>query len=134
MIWLAGRYSRALPIVIVMLLSIAGTAAFIVSNLQLVFIAANVVTAIAWSFLIPYFFGMCAEFDPAGQTATVAGFFSKMGLASGPALAALLLGQDNYALLILVSTVGLILCGLAVFGPARQLDKTRTPIADAATG
>ncbi len=133
-IWLAGRYSRALPIVIVMLLSIAGTAAFIVSNLQLVFIAANVVTAIAWSFLIPYFFGMCAEFDPAGQTATVAGFFSKMGLASGPALAALLLGQDNYALLILVSTVGLILCGLAVFGPARQLDRARAPLAGAATG
>ena len=68
---------------------------------------------------------MCADFDPAGRSATLAGFFSKMGLASGPAAAALLLGQDNYGLLIVVSLAGLVLCGLAVIGPARLLDAGR---------
>jgi hypothetical protein len=121
-IWLAGRYGRTVPVVAVMVLSLAGTAAFLRSDLGLVFIAANVVTAIGWSFLIPYFFGMCADFDPAGHSATLAGFFSKMGLASGPAAAALLLGRDNYALMVGVSLVGLVLCGLAVIGPARRLD------------
>jgi DHA1 family inner membrane transport protein len=124
-IWLAGRFGRTVPIAAVMALSVVGTAAFLRSDLALLFIAANVVTAIGWSFLIPYFFGMCADFDPAGRSATLAGFFSKMGLASGPAAAALLLGQDNYGLLIVVSLAGLVLCGLAVIGPARLLDAGR---------
>ena len=124
-IWLAGRFGRTVPIAAVMALSVVGTAAFLKSDLALLFIAANVVTAIGWSFLIPYFFGMCADFDPAGRSATLAGFFSKMGLASGPAAAALLLGQDNYGLLIGVSLAGLVLCGLAVIGPARLLDAGR---------
>ena len=125
-IWMAGRINRTVPIVGVLLLSIVGTAAFLRSDIGLVFITANIATAIAWSFLIPYFFGMCADFDPAGQSATLAGFFSKMGLASGPAAAAFLLGQDNYALLIGVSLIGLVLCGLAVTAPARLLDSGRT--------
>jgi hypothetical protein len=68
---------------------------------------------------------MCAEFDRAGQSATLAGFFSKMGLATGPAAAALILGQDNYPLLIGVSAAGLAACALAALGPARQLDAGR---------
>jgi Na+/melibiose symporter-like transporter len=125
-IWLAGRQGRAAPIFIVLVATILGTAAFLHSELAFVFIAANAVTAIAWSFLIPYFFGMCSDFDPAGQSATLAGFFSKLGLASGPAAAALLLGQDNYGLLVIVSVAGLLLCGLAVSGPARLLDAGRS--------
>jgi predicted MFS family arabinose efflux permease len=128
-IWLAGRYGRTVPIAAVMILSVLGTAAFLKSDLGVLFILANVVTAIGWSFLIPYFFGMCADFDPAGRSATLAGFFSKMGLASGPAAAALLLGRDNYPFLIGVSLIGLVLCALAVIGPARLLDRGRAPAA-----
>ena len=75
--------------------------------------------------MIPYLFGMCADFDTAGQSATLAGFFSKMGLATGPAAAALLLGEDNYPLLIGVSAAGLMACLLAAFRPARLLDAGR---------
>jgi predicted MFS family arabinose efflux permease len=121
-IWMAGRVGRTLPILGVLILSIAGTAAFPRSDLGFVFIIANVITAIGWSFLIPYFFGMCAHFDPAGQSATLAGFFSKLGFATGPAAAALLIGQDNYALLIGVSLIG-----LAVIAPVRLLDQGPRP-------
>lgn len=124
-IWMAGRFGRTIPVACVLLLSIAGTAAFVLSGASWWFAASNVVTAIAWSFLIPYFFGMCADFDTAGQSATIAGFFSKMGLATGPAAAALLLGQDNYPLLIAVSVAGLVACAAAVLGPARLLDAGR---------
>lgn len=124
-IWMAGRAGRAIPIAVALLATLVGIAAFLRSDAGWVFIAANTVTAITWSFLIPYFFGMCADFDPAGRSATMAGFFSKMGLASGPAAAALLLGQDNYGLLITVSLIGLTLCGIAVLGPARLLDAGR---------
>lgn len=130
-IWMAGRFNRTAPITGVLLLSIAGCAAFLYSGIGLVFIAANITTAIAWSFLIPYFFGMCSDFDRAGQSATLAGFFSKLGLASGPAAAALLLGEDNYALLIGVSVSALVMCGLAVIVPARRLDAGRRSAAQA---
>ena len=126
-IWMAGRFGRTAPVAWVLALSAAGVVAFLASGAAPVFIAANVVTAIAWSFLIPYFFGMCADFDPAGSTATLAGFFSKMGLATGPAAAALLLGNDNYPLLIGVSAGALLLCGAAVLPPARLLDTSRLP-------
>ncbi|HEX7375109.1 MAG TPA: MFS transporter [Steroidobacteraceae bacterium] len=129
-IWMAGRFQRALPIVVVLAITLVATAAFLHSDVAAVFVAANAITAVAWSFLIPYFFGMCADFDPAGQSATLAGFFSKMGLASGPAIAALILGHDDYSLLVLVSLAGLGLCGLAVIGPARRLDAGRAPAAD----
>ena len=124
-IWMAGRYGRALPVAAALVVTLVGIAAFLRSDAGWVFIAANAVTAITWSFLIPYFFGMCADFDPAGRSATLAGFFSKMGLASGPAAAALLLGDSNYGLLIIVSLVGIALCGIAVLGPARKLDGVR---------
>ena len=133
-IWMAGRVGRTVPIVCVLLLSIAGTAAFLASHFGIVFIVANVITAIAWSFLIPYFFGMCADFDPFGRSATLAGFFSKMGLATGPATAALLLGQDNYPLLIVVSLTGLVVCGLAIIVPARLLDAGRHELSISRTG
>lgn len=124
-IWMAGRFGRTAPIAWMLALSMAGVAAFLLSSAAPVFIGANVITAIAWSFLIPYFFGMCADFDPAGQSATLAGFFSKMGLATGPAAAALLLGNNNYPLLIGVSAAGLAVCAAAVLGSARLLDAGR---------
>lgn len=124
-IWMAGRFGRAVPIAIVLAATVIATAGFLRSDLAWIFVAANAFTAVAWSFLVPYFFGMCADFDPAGQSATLAGFFSKMGLATGPAAAALLLGQGNYALLVAVSLAGLVLCGITVLGPARQLDSAR---------
>jgi predicted MFS family arabinose efflux permease len=124
-IWMAGRFNRAAPVAWVLALSLVGIVAFLLSGVAAVFIAANVITAIAWSFVIPYLFGMCADFDTAGQSATLAGFFSKMGLATGPAAAALLLGEDNYTLLIGVSAAGLAACALAALGPARLLDAGR---------
>lgn len=124
-IWMAGRFGRTAPVASVLGLSLLGVVAFLLSGMASVFVAANVITAIAWSFVIPYLFGMCADFDAAGQSATLAGFFSKMGLATGPAAAALLLGEDNYALLIGVSAAGLAACALAAFGPARLLDAGR---------
>jgi hypothetical protein len=66
---------------------------------------------------------MCSEFDTTGQMAALGGFASKMGLASGPAVAALIVGDDNYGLLINVSVVALGLCLLAMLLPARKLDR-----------
>jgi len=83
----------------------------------------NVVWGIGWAFIISYLLGMCSEFDTTGQMAALGGFASKMGLASGPAVAALIVGENNYGLLINVSVVTLGLCLLAMLLPARKLDR-----------
>jgi DHA1 family inner membrane transport protein len=56
--------------------------------------------------------------------AAMGGFASKMGLATGPAIAALLLGENNYALIIWVAVAGLILSLLVILLPARMQDRS----------
>ena len=83
----------------------------------------NVLWGITWAFVISYLLGMCSEFDTTGQMAAMGGFASKMGLASGPAIAALMVGDNNYSLLINMSVVALILCLVVMITPARVLDR-----------
>ena len=83
----------------------------------------NVLWGITWAFVISYLLGMCSEFDTTGQMAAMGGFASKMGLASGPAVAALVVGDSNYSLLINMSVVALILCLVVMIIPARVLDR-----------
>jgi predicted MFS family arabinose efflux permease len=88
-----------------------------------VFWWANVVWGVGWAFIISYLLGMCSEFDTTGQMAALGGFASKMGLAPGPAVAALIVGDNNYGLLINVAVIALALCLLAMLLPARTLDR-----------
>jgi hypothetical protein len=59
--------------------------------------------------------------------AALAGFFSKMGLASGPAMAAFVAGNGQYGGLITISVLGLALSGVAAAAPALLLDRQRPP-------
>ena len=88
-----------------------------------VFWWSNVLWGVGWAFVISYLLGMCSEFDTTGQTAALGGFASKMGLASGPAVAAMLVGEANYGLLIDVSVVALIACLAVMILPAAALDR-----------
>jgi Na+/melibiose symporter-like transporter len=60
--------------------------------------------------------------DTSGQLAALGGFASKMGLASGPMIAALMLDGENYQQVINFAVVGLILCAMVILQPARSLD------------
>tara|TARA_R110002096_G_scaffold436071_1_gene666878 strand:+ start:59901 stop:61076 length:1176 start_codon:yes stop_codon:yes gene_type:complete len=117
------RFGRALPITIGLIISISGTAAFHWSEFPTVYFLANAITGVMWAFLIPYLLGLSAAFDKQGRTAALAGFVSKMGLASGPMAAALLVGEGNFTLILNVAIISLILCGIAAYIPAKLLDK-----------
>ncbi|HRD27007.1 MAG TPA: hypothetical protein PLO65_01770 [Caulobacter sp.] len=121
------RFGRLWPVVAGLALTLAGTWAFHFSEAPWVYLAANIGTAITWAFVIPYLLGMSAALDKAGQMAALAGFFSKMGLASGPAMAAFVAGGGEYDGLINISVLGLALSGLASIAPALALDRQRPP-------
>ena len=114
-----GRFT---PLLLGLVVSIIGMLLFKFSANETIFFVANVVTGITWAFLIPYLLGMCAAFDGKGQMAALSGFFSKMGLASGPFIAAVLIGDGNYNLIINLAILGIFLCMIAAFVPARLLD------------
>jgi predicted MFS family arabinose efflux permease len=93
------------------------------SDMPLIFFAANVLVGITWAFSISYLLGLASRFDASGQMAALGGFASKMGLASGPAVAALIMGKDNYELIIWVAVGGLVLCMLMTIVPSLSQDR-----------
>jgi len=117
------KYGRLLPICIALAFSATFTFLFHWSNDPDLYFIANTVTGIGWAFIVPYLLGLCATFDVQGQMAALAGFVSKMGLASGPLIGALLVGENNFGLIINTATFGLILCAVVVFASARRVDQ-----------
>jgi len=126
---LSTRFGRLVPVGIAVVLTAFSLWLLHFSNIKpggwetSVFWWSNVLWGVGWAFVISYLLGMCSEFDATGQMAALGGFASKMGLASGPAIAAVLVGESNYGLLINVAVVGLGLCIAAMFFPARALDR-----------
>ena len=104
-------------------ITVLATIALHYSGVPAIYALANCAVGITWAFVIPYLLGMAAEFDRAGQMAALGGFASKMGLASGPAVAAILLGDSNYPLIINIGAVVLLLSLLLMLVPAVLLDR-----------
>ena len=127
-ILMSTRYGRLKPVGIAILVTAVATWALHYSHVNpdswfsSVYWLANLVIAIAWAFTISYLLGMNAEFDTTGQMAALGGFASKMGLASGPAVAALVVGENNYGLVITVATMMLVLCFVFAIRPSQILD------------
>jgi predicted MFS family arabinose efflux permease len=122
---LGVRFGRAKLMAVAMALTLAWTYAFHWSQNPAIFVIANIGTAITLSFVISFLLGMSAEFDRTGRTAAMAGFASKLGLASGPFIGGMLIGQGAYGPLINWSVLILGLSTIAMIFPASLLDRQR---------
>ena len=98
--------------------------ALLYSNVPWIWIASNCMIGITWGFTISYLLGLASRFDATGQMAAMGGFASKMGLASGPVVTAMLLGEDNYELIIMVATAVMVITAVTVWLPARLQDRS----------
>ncbi len=94
------------------------------SNIPWIWIVSNCMIGITWGFTISYLLGLASRFDESGQMAALGGFASKMGLASGPVVAATLLGEDNYEVIIMVATAVMVIAAIAAWIPSRLQDRT----------
>jgi DHA1 family inner membrane transport protein len=117
------RYGRTVPLAVAMLMTMAATWALHYSESGTVYLLANCVIGVTWAFVMSYLLGLVAAFDQTGQMAALGGFASKMGLASGPMVGGMLLGDNNYALLINLAVIGLALSAVASLIPARLKDR-----------
>ena len=121
--FIGTKYGRALPIALGALVSGLFTFMFHWSDVPANYFIANTVTGIMWAFTVPYILGLCATFDSRGQIVVFAGFISKMGLASGPLIAAMVVGEGNFTLIINLAAIGLVVCAIAAFFPAKRSEK-----------
>lgn len=118
------RLPLAMPLALALAVTVLGLLTFVYSGVREIFILANVVTGITWAFCVPYFLTMASRFDSAGQMGAFGGFASKLGLACGPLFAGYFItGGGSYTQLIVVATVVLSICLIAVPAAAR-LDRT----------
>ena len=103
------RFGRTIPLIIG--ISVASIFTYLLhysDNTNIYFIA-NTFTGIAWGFTIPYLLGLCATFDFHGQMAAIAGFVSKMGLASGPLIGSLFIISNGFSYIINLATIALLI-------------------------
>ena len=128
------RFGRVRMLTVSLLLTAAGMYVLHGSASVMIYALANAGTGITWAFVIPHLLGMCARCDTSGRAAALGGFASKMGLATGPLVGALLLGADRYDLLINVATVVIIVCTVAAILPASRLDRLDAQLAAGVDG
>lgn len=97
--------------------------ALLYSSVPWIWVVSNCLIGITWGFTISYLLGLASRFDATGQMAAMGGFASKMGLASGPVVTAMLLGEDNYELIIMAATLVMVISAVTVWLPSKLQDK-----------
>ncbi len=120
---IGSRFGYLKSVITGIVLTAIGIWALLYSDTPSIWIASNFLIGITWGFTISYLLGLASRFDASGQMAALGGFASKMGLASGPAVTAWLLGRDNYELIIMVATVVMLFSAVTVWMPARLQDQ-----------
>ena len=102
------KYGRTIPLFIGVTISAIFTFLLHYSENITIYFIANTVTGIAWAFVIPYILGLCASFDSHGQMAALAGFVSKVGLATGPLVGSMFIFNYGFEMILNIATIALI--------------------------
>ena len=116
---IGSRYGYLKSILTGIVFTAIGIWILLYSNIPWVWIVSNCLIGITWGFTISYLLGLASRFDASGQMAAMGGFASQMGLASGPAITAMLLGEDNYELIIIIATIVMLLTAITIWMPAK---------------
>ena len=103
------KFGRTIPLIIGISVATIFTYLLHYSDNTNIYFIANTFTGIAWGFTIPYLLGLCATFDFHGQMAALAGFVSKMGLASGPLIGSLFIISNGFSYIINLATIALMI-------------------------
>jgi len=116
------KLGRAKPLGVAMAITLVGIAGLFLAEYKSAFFTANALTAITWSFVVPYLFGMVSVLDRSGRMATLAGFVSGLGLASGPLVAGWLVRPHDYAPVIGLSLAFFVVATVAMLAASMRVD------------
>lgn len=120
--WVHVRFGRMAPLAAGLV--VAGLSAVALNAADgTLYLVANCGLAVTWTFVITYLFGVGAALDPDGQATIAVTLMSKIGLAIGPMVAALLLRGVDYNRIILTAVIGLVCVMVFIVPVAWRLDK-----------
>lgn len=128
------RMGRAVPLGVAMVVTLVGISGFYLAHHQPVFFAANALSAITWAFVVPYLFGIVSMLDRTGRLATLAGFVSGLGLASGPLIAGWIARPDDYVPLISMALVFLLVAAAAMTAASARVDRLQSSLSGEGLG
>lgn len=120
--WWSTRSGRWRPLALSTLAMALSVALLLVPEAA-AYMLANVGFGIFFSVSFPYLMGVASELDSSGQMGAVAGFSGNLGLATGPALAALLISDGVYETVVLFGVPAIVFSLLLAAAPARRLDR-----------
>ena len=119
--WWSTRSGRWGPVCLGGVCMTVATALLLLSN-PIAFFGASIGFAVFFAITIPYLLGVASEMDNTGQMAAMGGFVNSLGLATGPAIAGILLGDAEHYRVLLFASAVLAASVVTVFAPARMLD------------
>lgn len=119
--WWSTRSGRLRPASFGVVLT-AGAVAVLFVRDPSAFLLGNIGLNVFFSLTIPYLLGVASEMDNRGQMAAVAGFVNSLGLASGPAMAAIVLGDGHFERIVGFAVIMLAASAVLIVVPARMLD------------
>jgi predicted MFS family arabinose efflux permease len=126
--WLRVRFGRMAPLAAGLM--VAGLSAVALHTTDgTLYLVANCGLAVTWTFVIAYLYGVGAALDPDGQATIAVTVMSKIGLACGPLVAALLLRGVDYSSIILIAVIGLVGVMACILPVALRLDRAGFPSA-----
>jgi predicted MFS family arabinose efflux permease len=113
------------PVLAALLAALLGVALLFLARTPGVWLTAIILWRLGWSCGLPMLFGLCALLDSTGRAPAWVAFTSKLGLATGPLLAAFALGADRFAALTGVAIVLLAVAMLAAIAMAQMAGQQR---------
>lgn len=119
--WWSTRSGRLGPVCLGGVCMTVATALLLLPN-PIAFFGASIGFAVFFAITIPYLLGVASEMDNTGQMAAMGGFVNSLGLATGPAIAGILLGDAEHYRVLLFASAVLAASVVTVFAPARMLD------------
>lgn len=100
-VWIGERFGELRPILAALAVAIFGLLILLNGGGTPIYVVAMCALSIAWAFGLPYFQAFEAKLDPGGSVVVTGGFFTSVGAALGPALAAMLVAPNDYSSVLL---------------------------------
>jgi predicted MFS family arabinose efflux permease len=117
------RLGQIWPQVISLVLSVAATVTIVFSRTYSGYQVSAILIVLAWFYGAPYVNALAARLDPSGALAAGSGGMFALGLATGPLLAATIVGQGSYSRIGIVAACMYACCLLLLLPVASRANR-----------
>jgi MFS family permease len=123
------RFGTLRPLTLGIALSLAGLAVLLSSASYAMYFAGGCLMGFSWAFCLPYIQSLLASLDRSGSAIAAGTSLSTLGSALGPGLAALVIGEQSYGNVFMLSVALFFLSCIGFWHSAGRQDRNRAETA-----